>query len=304
MLIFIGVHCKSPAGVSGKKKTTTTEPQVANAAQKIEKITANGLTFNYIEAGNGTPVILIHGSVSDFREWTGQINSLSRDHHVIAYSRRYHWPNDPADGNADASLDKQVEDLYEIIKAMKSGPAHIVGHSFGGAVALVFTLRYPELVRSLVLAEPAVSGVLDKTPENDAVLKESQAIRSRMKEVITTGNAELIVKTYAAHVAPGDFEKAIPEDRNMLLENSKAFQLDFNSQRTPFTCNDAKKIIVPVLILAGEQSPTGLQRIAELTATCIPGGKFIKIPQATHWLQHDQPEEFNDAVVRFLAAIK
>ena len=298
-LIFFAMGCKPPTKVSSRSK-----PASVSLIRKTAKITVDGLTFNYIEAGSGPAVILIHGSVSDYREWSKQIIALGQHYHVIAYSRRYHWPNLPPGPDADAALERQTDDLLKIINATGIGPAHIVGHSFGGAIALSLALRHPELVQSLVLAEPAVSGVISRTPENDTVLKESQAIRARMKEVIATRNAELIVKTYAAHVAPGDFERATPEERKMLMENVSAFQLDYNSQRPPFTCEDAKKITVPVLVLCGDQSPMGLQRIAETTALCIKGAKFVKIQQATHWMQHDQPQAFNNEVLAFLAGIK
>lgn len=296
-LIFFAVGCKPATKVSGTNKS-------APVVQKTGKITVNGLTINYLEAGEGPTAILIHGSVSDYREWTKSIDPLSQHYHVIAYSRRYHSPNPSPGPDADASLERQVDDLFEIIKAMSINSAHIVGHSYGGAIALNFTLRHPEMVQSLVLAEPAVSGVMSKTLENDSVVKESQAVRMRMMEVFAKGNAEQIVKTYAAHVAPGDFEKATPEERKMLLENVTAFQLDFTSQRPPFTCEDAQKITVPVLVLAGNQSPMGLRRIAETTAQCIKGAKFVKISQATHWMQLDQPQVFNDEVLAFLGKNK
>jgi non-heme chloroperoxidase len=312
-LIFFAIGCKPATSVSSRNKSAGIQKvqpmekamsSSVSLVRKTGKVTADGLTFNYIEAGSGPPVMLIHGSVSDYREWSKQITALSQHYRVIAYSRRYHWPNLPPGPDADTSLERQVDDLLKIIKATGISPAHIVGHSYGGAVALSLALRYPELVQSLVLAEPAVSGVISKMPENDTALKEAQTIRARMKEVFATGNAELIIKTYAAHVAPGDFESATPEERKMLLENVSAFQLDYNSQRPPFTCGDAQKITVPVLVLSGDQSPMGLQRIAETTALCIKGAKFVKIPQATHWMQLDRAQEFNDEVLAFLAGIK
>ena len=296
-LIFFSIACKPPKSVSKKASNNSN----STSAQKSGKIAVNGQTLNYIEAGTGPTVILIHGSVGDYREWSNQVTALTQHYHVIAYSRRFHWPNSSPGSDADASLDQQVNDLFEFIKAARVGPVHIVGHSFGGAIALSFTLLHRELVLSLVLAEPAVSGVLAKTPENDTLLKESQAIRAKMKEVFPTGNDELIVKTYADHVAPGDFERANAEEKKMLFDNVSAFQLDFNSQRPPFTCEDAQKINVPVLVLAGNQSPMGLQRMAETTAQCIKGARFVRIPLATHWLQHDQPKLFNNELISFLA---
>jgi pimeloyl-ACP methyl ester carboxylesterase len=294
LLVCFAVSCKPSTKTSGTNKS-------ASVKQKMGKLTINGTTINYLEAGDGPTAILIHGSVSDYREWTTLIAPLSQHYHVIAYSRRYHSPNPSPPPDADAGLDRQVDDLLEIMKAMSIDSAHIVAHSYGGAIALGFTLRHPEMVQSLVLSEPAVAGVLSNTSDNDSVLKESQAIRAKMKDVFATGNGEQIVKTYAAHVAPGDFEKATQEERNMLLENVAAFQLDFTSKRPPFTCQDAQKISAPVLVLAGDRSPMGLQRMAETTAQCIKGARFVKIPQATHWMQLDQPKVFNDQVLAFLA---
>jgi pimeloyl-ACP methyl ester carboxylesterase len=287
--VFLAMSCKPPSNV--------TQPR---SAQKVETITVNGLTISYVAAGSGPTVILIHGSVSDYREWSTLVSALSKHFHVIAYSRRYHSPNPAPGADADAGLDLQVDDLFKMMRATGVASAHLVGHSYGGAVALAFTLEHPEMVKSLVLGEPAVNGVLSKTPDNDSVMKESQEIRARMKEVFATGTPEQIVKTYATHVAPGDFEKAIPEERTMLLANVAAFQLDFNSRRAPLTCDDVKKITIPVLVLAGDHSPMGLQRIAETTAACITGARFAKIPNATHWMQLDQPQLFNDQVLAFL----
>jgi pimeloyl-ACP methyl ester carboxylesterase len=301
-LIFIASSCKSPSHITETTKIagSGSEKTLSSSIQKAGVITVSGLTFNYVEQGSGQPVVLVHGSVSDYREWSKQVAALSQYYHVIAYSRRYHWPNFPPGPDADASLEKQVDDLAGIITALGLGPVHIIGHSYGGAVALHLTLRRPDLVQTLVLAEPAVASVLSNTPENDSALKEAQIIRAKMKEIFASGNAELIVKTYADHVAPGRFEKSTPEERKMLLENVSAFQLDYTSQRPPFTCNDAQKIRVPVLVISGNLSPMGLQLIAETTTQCIKGSRRVKIPEATHWMVNEQEKVFSDAVLEFL----
>jgi pimeloyl-ACP methyl ester carboxylesterase len=273
----------------------------SSSAGKTDKVSVNGLSFTYVEEGSGPPVVLVHGSVSDYREWSKQMAPLARHYRVIAYSRRYHWPNLPPGEGADASLERQADDLAAIVKAMGAAPAHIVGHSYGGAVALNLTLRHPELVRTLVLSEPAVSGVLANSPENDAALKEGQAVRAEMKEAFASADTERIVRTYAERVAPGEFATAAPEVRQMLLSNVSAFQLDYNSRRPSFTCDDAGRVAVPVLILSGNRSSMGLQRIAETAARCIKAAKFLRIPKATHWMQHDQAQAFNEAVLAFLA---
>jgi pimeloyl-ACP methyl ester carboxylesterase len=275
--------------------------ETVDSSIETGKVTVNGLSFSYIEQGTGPTVILVHGSVSDYREWSMQMEPLGKQYRVFAYSRRYHWPNLPPGKDADASVERQTEDLAAIIKAKGLAPAHIIGHSFGGAVAVNLTLLHPELVRTLVLAEPAVSSVLTGAPENESVAKEAQAIRAKVNEAFASGDPERIVRTYAAHVAPGEFEKASAEVREMLIANAPAFRLDYTSGRPPFTCDDAQRLGRPVLVLSGSRSPAGLQRIAEAVARCIKGAKFITIPQATHWMQHDHAQDFNDAVLAFLS---
>src|SRR5262245_2373845 len=179
---------------------------ISRSAGKTGKVSVNGMSFAYVQEGSGPPVVLVHGSMSDYREWSGQMAPLARHYRVIAYSRRYHWPNLQPGTDADASQERQADDLAAIIKAMGIAPAHIVGHSYGGAVVLNLALRHPELVRTLVLAEPGVSGVLGNTPADEDARKEGQALREEMKEAFATGDGERIVRTYAARVAPGEFE--------------------------------------------------------------------------------------------------
>lgn len=272
-------------------------------AQKTGKVSANGLLFTYLEEGSGPPVILVHGSVSDYREWSKQMAPLARNYRVIAYSRRYHWPNSIPGADPDASPERQVDDLVAIIKALRIGPAHIIGHSFGGAVAIRLALLHPELVRSLILIEPGISSILGDLPADDPVAKEAQATRAAMREAFAAGDAERIVRTYAARVAPGVYENAGKEERRMLLSNVPAFQLDYNSRRTPFTCEDAGRVATPALVVYGGRSPPGLQRIAETTASCMKSAKAVRIPEATHWVPNSHARAFSEEAILFLTSL-
>jgi pimeloyl-ACP methyl ester carboxylesterase len=264
------------------------------------EIRANGLSFHYVDEGSGPPLVLVHGSIADYREWSKQMEPLSRRFRVIVYSRRYHWPNSSPGKDADATLDRQADDLAAIINALGIAPVHIVGHSYGGATALIVALRHPELVRTLVLAEPAVGGVLGAEGREGALAEEGRAVRAEMKEAFASGNPERIARTYSSRVAPGEFENASPDVRQMLMANIAAFELDFQSPRPRFTCDDARQIGAPSLVVSGSRSAAGLQRISEVLAQCLKVGSLLKIPQATHWLQADHAQVFNNAVVDFL----
>ena len=110
----------------------------------------------YVERGGGTPVVLVHGSSSDYRTWEPVLDPLGERFHAIAYSRRYHWPNERIPERTDYSMPEHVDDLEALVRTLEIAPAHLVGHSYGAFLCLLLAIRRPALVRSLVLAEPPV----------------------------------------------------------------------------------------------------------------------------------------------------
>ena len=275
-----------------------TREQLARFPLRTVKV--NDVSLAYVEHGSGLPVVLVHGSVADYRSGASQIGPLARRFRVIAYSRRYHPPSSPPGAGADASVDRQVEDLAALMARLRLAPAHLVGHSYGGTVAVAFALRHPDRVRSLVLADPGLGSVMADTPYGAAQATEAQAIRREMAAAFGSGNAERIVRTYGERVAPGTFDRLDPAARATLLENTRAFELDLTAPRFQVTCADLAGITVPVLVIRGSRSPEGLRRIADTAAACIPAGRLVELPDATHWMHLEQPERLNDILLEFL----
>lgn len=117
-----------------------------------------GVEVHYVEQGNGEPLILLHGGQGDYRAWAPQMAALSQQFRVISYSRRYHYPNHNPLTGTNHSAYVEAEDLAAVIKTLRLGRVHLVGTSIGAATALVLALQRPEMVRSLVLAEPPIHG--------------------------------------------------------------------------------------------------------------------------------------------------
>ena len=117
---------------------TDTAQQVTSSADQVElkSILVNDTTLHYIERGQGTPVVFVHGSLGDYRTWDGQIEAFSEKYRVISYSRRYRYPNEyPQDAVVFPRSD-HVGDLKEFLDALDIRPVHLVGHSGGGAISL------------------------------------------------------------------------------------------------------------------------------------------------------------------------
>ena len=85
---------------------------------KTKEVGVDGLTLHYIELGQGTPVVLVHGTLEDYRTWDGQLEALSKGYRLISYSRRYHYPNEWPKDATDFSVTIHARDLAAFIKAL------------------------------------------------------------------------------------------------------------------------------------------------------------------------------------------
>src|SRR5258708_8860902 len=121
----------------------------ARIGQRIE--------LHYVESGRGTPVIFVHGSLSDYAYWHAQMAPFALYYRALAYSRRYNFPNqNPARAGYSAMVD--ADDLAMLVRAIGLGKVLVIGHSYGALTALFFAIQHPELLYAMVLAEaPAVS---------------------------------------------------------------------------------------------------------------------------------------------------
>ena len=143
--------------------TGTRDPATGNPAIGKD-VEANGIRTNYLEAGSGDRhVVLVHGSgpgVTAYANWRGVLPELGKDFHVVApdmvgfgYSER---PND-----VTYRLDTWADQTIAVMDALGIEKAHLVGNSFGGAIALRLTTRHPDRVDRLVLMGSVGCGLPD-----------------------------------------------------------------------------------------------------------------------------------------------
>ena len=141
-------------------------------------VDVNGARLEYTDAGRGEPLVFVHGSLEDLRIWRRQVDLFSPCYRVIAYSRRYHHPNAaPGAGDPAYAASLHAADLAGLIEKLNLAPAHLVTSSFGGCVALALAVARPELVRSLVLAEPPLMPWLERIPGGVPLARRSTRTR-------------------------------------------------------------------------------------------------------------------------------
>jgi pimeloyl-ACP methyl ester carboxylesterase len=267
----------------------------------------------FVERGTGTPVVLIHGSLGMAESWQQQIDPFATRFRVIAYSRRYHPPSavPPSppprpDGQAYA-LAVHADDLVALIEALGLERAHLVGASYGAYVALLVTLRRPDLVRSLVLAEPPILPWLARTPDGDSLRRAFEAtVLEPVRRALARGDSADGLRRFVDGVSgrPGRYD-ALPEAaRDGLLRSAFAMRLEMRADPAVYmpmlSCRQVGGIRNPVLLLTGERSPRLFHVITEELARCLPAEEIVAVPGAGHSPHADNPAFYNGAVLGFL----
>jgi pimeloyl-ACP methyl ester carboxylesterase len=277
-------------------------------------IETNGMRINYSEKGNGPDVVLIHGIPTDYRVWNELDELLSKDFHTISYSRRCSIPNQNKDCAA-STVDNNEKDLEGLISRIGDRPVHLIGHSYGGAVAALFALKNPKKVRSLVLIEPFLLAMLIKNPSSAAqnlsffLRKPSAALSGRrsMKNV-ESAVRELDKKKVtealnfffdSLHDPPYFKEKYSEKSLKMMNDNVE----NIREVLTPlphFTKVEARRLTQPTLLITGERSSKVLKAIVGEMHRNLPKNELLTIPNAAHMPHLENPQECNQAILKFL----
>jgi non-heme chloroperoxidase len=271
---------------------------------KTKEAGVDRLTLHYIELGQGTPVVLVHGTLEDYRTWDGQLEAFSKGYRLISYSRRYHYPNEWPKDATDFSVTLHARDLAAFIKALNLPPVHLVGHSYGAYIAFLVARDHPEVIRSLTLGEPPIMPLLKTTPEGDDLLSAIITRSIATSEAFKQGNDEEGVRQFVNGVlGEGSYEKIPPPVLKRVMDNVQELKGEASSQDLfpPTTCEDVQKVKAPTLLVDGELSPKVFHLVDDMLEHCLPSVKRATIAAASHQMEVENPQAFNDTVLAFIA---
>jgi 2-hydroxymuconate-semialdehyde hydrolase len=273
---------------------TQSDPEIGKT------VIAAGLKTNYLEAGQGEPVILIHGSgpgVTAYANWRFTIEPLAQKYRVLApdiagfgYTERK--------SDQQYSLDFWVKHLTEWMDAVGVKKARFIGNSFGGSLTLAIASRYPERVESFVLMGAA--GVeFELTPELDAIWGYEPSIENMRKIVMSFAydtsmmTDDLVRSRYEASVRPGYHESF-----------SKMFEVPRQRHIKALATPDdqIRKIPHRAMVVHGRDDkivpPTNSTKLHSL----LKNSDLHMFSNCGHWTQIERKNDFNKLVLDFFAA--
>ncbi|MBI4300480.1 MAG: alpha/beta hydrolase [Chloroflexi bacterium] len=259
----------------------------------------NGIRTYYEEAGQGEPLVLIHGHTADLRMWAGQVTVFARRYRVITYDVRDHGRSEaPRDGY---NWPTYAADLRDLLRHLNIDSAHLLGLSMGGGIAIQLALDYPDMARSLILADAGVEGFHYSSDFADALEGFGEIARRE-------GIRAVMEKVWLPHPV-FDGIRRHPQAFARLREMVLTFRGEEYLHAQPYRLNPKPQIDrlgeirVPTLIIAGSDDMDDFKLLAECVHSCIEGSALRYIAGAGHMVNMEQPQAFNEAVMAFLEGV-
>lgn len=249
----------------------------------------------YIDKGTGSTVVLIHGSLCDYRYWRWQIDDLSCEHRVIAPSLAGYWPTlDTQHFDARFQATQLLQQLNALIGATHT--FHVLGHSRGAVVALLLAELAPTRIRSLSLADP---GLLQTAHAPVHTYLHDACDR------VSKGQTDAGLAVFVDAVnGQGTWQHMVRWFKEMVRDNASTLFAQSQEQHYQIDLSSlAKTVHCPMLLIAGQHSLVRYTACIAQLKHFFPHAYEVTIAHAAHGMNLANPKAFNQSLLRFLHAV-
>ncbi len=253
------------------------------------------------EAGKGPSVVCIHGSASTSGQWRPLMERLSDGFRIIAPDLYGHGRTPPWPDHRGMHVDDEV-DLLEHAFRTAGDQFHLIGHSWGGAIALKAALRHRSRLISLTLFEPALWSLLIAHDSTSRASQEILRNRNETQQMMDAGNFDGAAEYFIDYWLGQDTWKAMSEPRRATVAAgmSAASPEWYASFHEPTSLAAFAALDVTTLLLSGRNSTIPARTITELLSSVLPKARVLNLPEMGHMGPVTHPEVVNSAIEAFL----
>lgn len=262
--------------------------------------TVDGLALAYLETGSGEPVLLLHGYPESHHAWRHQLEPLARTRRVIAPDW-FGWGASEKRLDVPYDLETEIGRLEQVLDAFELPAADLIGHDYGGVLALGLATRKPERVRRLAVLNSRAHGSF---PGGWWLMNLSMELMARTP--LVCGLLARFAPLHRLHRwmfsdACFDHERHLAwlktlAGRRWLLRFYGAFRSSASASIRP----RLGRIACPTALIWGTADPFVPVRIAEELRAGIPGATLTRIEGAKHFVMEERPDEVNQALLALL----
>lgn len=278
-------------------------PLTAAADTQVMKV--GDTTLPYVSEGEGTPVLFVHGAISDLRVWDPYREMIADERRFVAYTQRYFGTDDWPESTENFQRSTHVDDLIAFVEALDAGPVHLLTWSYSGEIGVHAMLERPDLFRSAVHYEPVLDRLVAGAPGGENATRE---LFSQFGPAVTAaqeGRREDAALRFIEAVFELPEGGAVGEPGEEMWRQNGRTVLPYISMAPPakIDCTSLAELRVPTLVVQGEQSYTRFSIMAERVASCVSNGFVVTLPGANHGGPYRKAAAFGTMIEAFLSLI-
>lgn len=259
----------------------------------------NGARLYYEVAGEGPALVLLHAGICDSRMWDDQFAVFAEHYRTVRYDLRGYGQSNPVAGRF-----AHYEDLRALLDHLGIERAYLMGVSFGGMIAIDFTLTYPQRVAGLILVGSGVGGYYNPAIAEPAEAEEAQ-------QAFEAGDferaAELEVRVWVdgPQRQPEQVNAAIRDKvraMNLIALRNLASRVGEAQRLDPPAAKRLNELRAPLLLIIGDLDQPEISDIGDFLTGQVPAAQTIVMSGTAHLPNMEQPSQFNGHVLDWLGA--
>jgi len=257
-------------------------------------VKANGIELYYDIKGDGETILFLNGVLMNTDSWIFQTRVLERGYRCVLHDFRDQLRSEKTD--IPYQMDIHAHDLAALMDTLEIERCHLVGISYGGEVALMFALLYPERVRSMVI----ISSVANVDP---LLHQQTQVWAETAHSRPETFYGSVVALSYSASYVRENPE-LLAAGKERLAKLAPDFFQAFTRLVRAFQAFDVvdrlDQIDVPTLVVCGELDQIKTVAHSRAIADGITNSEFVVVPGAGHAVMFESPDEINTAIIGFV----
>jgi len=263
----------------------------------------NNININYIKEGSGVPIVFLSGTFTKLQSWNYQINYFKEKMMVIALDNRGTGKSSRPDYSY--TMEMFVEDLKHLLNHLdiKQG-VHLCGSSMGAMISQVFALKYPQIIKTLILCAPTAYYPSKTCDQNILVydLLKDLDLYKRVEYFFPLVYSRAFKKRLSSDK---ELYEIISRDMNFCAQIvDPPLYKDYIHQNEALRNFDMresiKKILQPTLILSGSRDKMSIPGMVESVHEKIPNSELVILPEMGHAFNIESPEETNKLIWKFI----
>jgi len=276
----------------------------------LPKISSNGIEINYVDAGRGEPLVLVHNIIASSKMFDFNIPVLSKHFRVISPDLRGHGQSSKPESKSEYSFDILAEDLHALLGELKIDSCYLLGQAAVGVGAIfTFYMKYPQMVKALI---PVSGSTLAQPPLAAGEMPRVNEAFERMREAARTGGMMAALEERKTSMlfwidktlnTPAIYDRFEEMYRQTEVTAFLSLPEPPNEEQRQKLIRQYKSKPVPTMLLLGMSDTNPENSIQGMKQIC-PDLHAVLLPESGHYPAIENPEDFNRAVLNFIAGVR